>query len=88
LIDRHRLKEKIIRRSVEENPFSGDPKGRGIKVAHWLIEHKVDALVTLDDIGERGPGFALGEAGVEVVLTSKDTVDQALADGTRMLCGQ
>jgi cation diffusion facilitator family transporter len=80
LIDKRRADGELIRRSVVKNPFSREPKGRGIKVAHWLLEHGVDLLVTLDDIGERGPGYALGEAGVEVVLTEGTTVERALAD--------
>jgi cation diffusion facilitator family transporter len=85
LVDRRRDDGELFQRSVVENPFAGDPKGRGIKVAHWLIEHEVDLLVTLDDIGERGPGYALGEAGVDVVLTASETVEQALAEGVRSL---
>jgi cation diffusion facilitator family transporter len=81
LADQRRADGELFRRSVVENPFAGEPKGRGIKVAHWLIEHGVDLLLTLDDIGERGPGYALGEAGVDVVLTAGKTVEQALADG-------
>jgi predicted Fe-Mo cluster-binding NifX family protein len=79
-VDKRRADGELVRESVEKNPFSGDPKGRGIKVAHWLLDHGVDLLVTLDDIGERGPGYALGEAGVEVVLTAGSTVEQALED--------
>ena len=84
-VDRRRSDGELLQRIVVDNPFSGDPKGRGIKVARWLLERGIDVLVTRDDIGERGPGYALGEAGVQVVLTEGRTVEQALAAGVKVL---
>lgn len=84
-VDRRRADGELLQRIVVDNPFSGDPKGRGIKVARWLLERGIDVLVTRDDIGERGPGYALGEAGVQVVLTEGRTVEQALAAGAEVL---
>jgi predicted Fe-Mo cluster-binding NifX family protein len=68
----------IEQRSVA-NPHAGDPRGRGLKVAQWLLAQHVDVLVTADDIREKGPGYALGDAGVEITITTARTLDEALA---------
>jgi cation diffusion facilitator family transporter len=68
----------IEQRSVS-NPYAGDPRGRGLKVAQWLLAQHVDVVVTTDDIREKGPGYALGDAGVEITITTAGTLDEALA---------
>jgi cation diffusion facilitator family transporter len=59
----------LLEQRIVPNPYAGDPRGRGLKVAQWLLAQKVDVLQTADDIREKGPGYALGDAGVEVVIT-------------------
>jgi cation diffusion facilitator family transporter len=61
------------------NPYAADPRGRGLKVAHWLLENRIDMLLTADDIREKGPGYALGDAGVAVIISEAATLDAALA---------
>ena len=80
LADSSRGTGDVTARNVVKNPFASGPKGRGLQVARWLLEHEVDALVTRDDISGKGPGHALGEAGVVVVLTADTDVDSALAE--------
>ena len=58
----------LLEQRIIPNPYAGDPRGRGLKVAQWLLAQKVDVLLTADDIREKGPGYALGDAGVEVVI--------------------
>jgi cation diffusion facilitator family transporter len=70
----------LLEQRVVTNPYAGDPRGRGLKVAEWLLEQGADALFTADDIRGKGPGYALGDAGVEVVITEAEKVDEALAD--------
>jgi cation diffusion facilitator family transporter len=70
----------LLEQRVVTNPYAGDPRGRGLKVAEWLLEQRADALFTADDIRGKGPGYALGDAGVEVVITEAERVDEALAD--------
>lgn len=61
------------------NPHAADPRGRGLKVAHWLLEQGIDVLITADDIREKGPGYALGDAGVAIVISDVGSLDAALA---------
>jgi predicted Fe-Mo cluster-binding NifX family protein len=75
--------------SVVTNPYADSPRGRGLKVAQWLIAQDVDVLVTADDIRDKGPGFALGDAGIEVIVTDAAELEEVLAktlekfDGSR-----
>lgn len=64
---------------VLPNPFISHGKGRGLKVATWLIELGCDELITRDDIRGRGPGHALADAGVKIVETAAATMDEALS---------
>jgi len=70
----------LLEQRVVTNPYAGDPRGRGLKVAEWLLEQGVDALFTADDIRGKGPGYALGDAGVQVMITAAERIEEALAD--------
>ena len=48
-----------------------------------LVEQDTDVLVTCDDIAGKGPGHALLEAGVLVVLTGSTDTEETLAVGVR-----
>jgi cation diffusion facilitator family transporter len=87
LVDRRRADGTELARTTITNPFASDPKGRGIKVAHWLIEQKIDLLLTPDDIREKGPGYALKEAGIEIRVATADSVESALGEGADALPG-
>jgi predicted Fe-Mo cluster-binding NifX family protein len=64
------------------NPFADHPKGRGLEVAHWLMGQQVDAVVTPDDIRDKGPGHALGEGAVTIVISQASTLAAAIADAS------
>jgi predicted Fe-Mo cluster-binding NifX family protein len=70
----------ILEQMIVANPFAGHPKGRGLEVAHWLLEQRVDVVITPDEIREKGPGHALGDAGVRVILSEATTLVQALEE--------
>lgn len=85
LVDKQKETGQIISQMIIASPFAGYPKGRGLEVAHWLLEQHVDAVVTPDDIRDKGPGHALGDAGVTVIVRDVSTLAEAirepLADG-------
>ena len=80
LIDRHVATGHTVSQTIIANPFTGHPKGRGLEVAHWLLEQHVDVVVTPDDIRDKGPGHALGDAGVTVILSEATTLTQAIEE--------
>jgi cation diffusion facilitator family transporter len=70
----------ITQQMAVANPYATNPRGRGLKVAQWLLEQGIDVLITADDIREKGPGYALGDAGVVIVISSDvASLDAALA---------
>jgi len=80
VIDRQVATGQTVSQTIMANPFADHPKGRGLEVAHWLLEQHVDAVVTPDDIRDKGPGHALGDAGVIVVISQANTLTAAMAD--------
>ena len=61
--------KKITEKNIQENPFKSSPKGRGIKMANWLIDHNVDQILLKEDIREKGPGKILRNAGIKIEFT-------------------
>lgn len=78
LTKRHVETGHILEQMIVASPFAGHPKGRGLEVAHWLLEQRVDVVITSDDIREKGPGHALGDAGVVVILSEATRLAQAI----------
>ncbi|MDH4343790.1 MAG: hypothetical protein OEV71_11870 [Nitrospira sp.] len=63
---------------IVANSFAGHPKGRGLEVAHWLLEQRVDVVITPDDIRDKGPWHAVGDARVAVILIQATTLAQVI----------
>ncbi|MDH4079633.1 MAG: cation diffusion facilitator family transporter [Nitrospira sp.] len=77
LTDRQTSTKESVREMVIANPFVTHPRGRGLEVAHWLLEQRVDVVVTPDDIRDKGPGHALSDAGVTVIVRDARTLTEA-----------
>jgi hypothetical protein len=45
-----------------------------------ILAHHVDVVVTPDDIRDKGPGHALGDAGVMVIVSDATTIPQAFEE--------
>jgi len=75
----HNLADLAASIAVLAGIIHRDPRGRGIKVAHCLVEHEIDVLGTADDIENKGPGNALQEAGVQILLVDEGDVEQVAA---------
>jgi cation diffusion facilitator family transporter len=63
---------------VVANPFASIPKGKGVRVAEWLIDHKTDVVLVKEPLRGKGPGYALESAGVEVRVTKGNELSEAL----------
>lgn len=68
----------VTQERLLENPYLHEEKAKGIKVANWLLEHNLDVLIVHHDQAGRGPGFVLGNAGTEILLTQETNVEKAL----------
>jgi cation diffusion facilitator family transporter len=70
----------IAEQRVLENPFRQMQKGRGIRVAVWLLESKVDEIRLREDIRHKGPGYVFADAGIAVVCTAAGKLEALLAE--------
>jgi cation diffusion facilitator family transporter len=78
LADMHVQTWTILDRRIEANPHVDLIHQKGLRVAEWLIRRKVDAVVVREDIGARGGGYALSNAGVHLQVSEEETLDGAL----------
>jgi cation diffusion facilitator family transporter len=69
---------KAIFEEVLKNPFLHEEKGKGIKVAEWLLENGLDVLIAHLDQTGKGPSFVLGNSGAEIMLTEETEVEKIL----------
>jgi cation diffusion facilitator family transporter len=70
--------DEIVSDDVLENPFRDEEKGKGIKVAEWLLEKGLDILIAHRDQAGKGPSFVLGNSGAEIMLTEETEAEKAL----------
>jgi len=73
-LDTH--EKRITRRETVDNPHAGLKKGKGIKVAQFLLQHKPDVIVTREELSGKGPGYAFADAGVDTVQTEAASLDE------------
>lgn len=70
----------IQEQSIQENPYQDMSKGRGLKVAEWLLNQKVDCVLVKEDISQKGPGYIFDGAGVKIEIIQEDNVFEAVQD--------
>jgi cation diffusion facilitator family transporter len=78
LLDLDKKRGRIIKREMVNNPHLGLEKGKGIKVAQFLLGHKPDVIITREKLSGKGPGYAFADAGVETWQTKSQDVDELL----------
>lgn len=82
LVDTQTAEHRIIRQEIIANPYRTLDKGRGLRVAEWLVNQKVDQVVTREDIRGKGPGYVFAGADVVVRPTEADRLEPLLAQET------
>lgn len=78
-------KGSVLEEHLLANPFLHEKKGKGIKVAQWLLQSRLDVLVVRKPQDGKGPGYVFGNAGVKILLTSESDADNALAAARKEL---
>jgi cation diffusion facilitator family transporter len=68
----------IEERRIVPNPHPTAEKARGIRVAEWLVGQKVDVVLMREDVRGKGPGYVLRDAGVDMRITDRARLDEAL----------
>jgi len=70
---------KLARQEIVANPYKDQVKGKGLKVAGFLLGFKPDAILTKESLTGKGPGYAFAEAGVKTIQTEESSLKE-LAD--------
>jgi len=79
-----RLEDGVVEeRRVLPNPSLQEERGKGIKVAEWLVEQKADIVFLKKSLQGKGPVYVFGDASVEMRQTEADTLDGALAEARK-----
>jgi cation diffusion facilitator family transporter len=60
---------KVDEQTLLENPHRQLEKGKGIRVAEWLVGQKVDEIRMREDIKHKGPSYVFADAGLDVIQT-------------------
>ena len=76
-------KAMVTNQILVENPFLEQEKARGIQVAEWFVEEKVDIILLVNTRQGKGPGYVLSNAGIEEKITSATTLAQAIEEVQR-----
>jgi predicted Fe-Mo cluster-binding NifX family protein len=68
----------ILSQKILENPFSKMEKGRGIKLAEFLVEHGVDILYAKKHFEHKGPEYVFSNAEVDARITDLKTLNELM----------
>ena len=60
---------RILEQQILTNPHRHIERGKGIKVAEWLVDKKVDEVIIHENIKHKGPDYVFSNAGVETAKT-------------------
>jgi cation diffusion facilitator family transporter len=79
LVSVHRSSGTIAEQRVVPNPHENEERAKGMRVAEWLVAEKVDVVLTPEPLEGKGPAYVFQDAGVELRLTDKRSLAEALA---------
>lgn len=68
----------IGRHEVVTNPHTKVPKAKGIRVAEWLVEQKVDIVVVKEDLHKKGPAYVFADAAVELRVSDAKGLSEVI----------
>ncbi|SEM04194.1 cation diffusion facilitator family transporter [Syntrophus gentianae] len=70
----HGLEEK----DIIENPHKDLKTAKGIHVAEWLVQKKVDQVFIAEDLSHKGPSYVFSNAGVTTQRTDAESIKEIL----------
>lgn len=74
---------RIEKQDIIGNPHRELKKGKGIRVAEWLVEKKVDDLVVAEEL-KPGPGYVFSTAGVKVHVAEAKNLPEIIDSFIRL----
>jgi cation diffusion facilitator family transporter len=78
IVDIDLIRGGICKQEIIVNPHFNLTKGRGIQVAQFLLDYKLDVVITDESLQAKGPGYVFADAGVETRQTTNDTLDRLM----------
>ena len=78
LVDIDSKQKTVVRQEIVANPYRDVEKGRGIKIAEFLLTYKPDIVIARESLAGKGPGYALTDAGTETIQTEAQSLDESL----------
>jgi cation diffusion facilitator family transporter len=76
LVDIDIRTRELRKQEIIANPHKDLPKGKGLKVAEFLLGYKPDIVMAKENISKKGPGYALAEAGVIIIQTEASSLEE------------
>ena len=67
---------KLVKQEIVANPYKDLAKGKGLKVANFLLAYKPDVILSKESLAGKGPGYAFAEAGVETIQSEEKTLEE------------
>jgi predicted Fe-Mo cluster-binding NifX family protein len=80
LVDVGREDGTVAEQRVVANPHRLQERGKGIRVAEWLVSQKVDVALVTEDLHGKGPEYVFRDAGVVLRRTDATTIGGAIAE--------
>lgn len=68
----------VEERHIAENPHRELEKGKGIKVAEWLVSRQIDEIRLREMVRHKGPAYVFADAGLSVVQTGALRLDRVM----------
>ncbi|HNX39049.1 MAG TPA: cation diffusion facilitator family transporter [Methanothrix sp.] len=78
LVDIDLQMKGVGRREVVANPYRDLAKGKGLKVARFLLAYKPDIIICKESLAGKGPGYAFAEAGVQTAQTEAMSLEELI----------
>ena len=78
-------RENVIvqNKEIVKTPDPGNARGKGIRIAEWLVEKKVDTVFVSASLHGKGPEYVFSNAGINIESTSAKAlgeIEQSFAD--------
>ena len=72
-------KTKIAQQeAMEQNPFLHETKGKGIKIAQWLIKKRIHYVISPESLEHKGMLYALQAADVHIFVSKSQHLGEAI----------
>lgn len=68
-----------LQQNILTAPKLLETKGRGLRMAEWLVSQPIDVLLTREDLTGKAPAYALKAAGVRVQTTDLTTLAEVIS---------